>query len=53
MTRAQNIDTKRWSLDELNVPFYPERRLFRRLYKGFSRLTIPDDSIVFWFLKGW
>lgn len=44
---GQIIDVERWSSKELNVPFYPERRTFRKVAKQFCRLGIKDDQLYF------
>lgn len=41
------LDIHWWSEDELNVPFYPEKRAFRELSSYFCGLGIPEDRIVF------
>ena len=41
------IDVNKWSYSELNVPFYPEMRLFKKLSKTFCELGIDEDKLVF------
>jgi len=44
---GQLIEIDKWALSELNVPFYPEVRLFRQLTRNFCELGIENDKIVF------
>lgn len=41
------IDLNNWSLSELNVPFYPEKRLFRKLGSSFCHLNTVEDNLFF------
>ena len=41
------IDVNQWALDELKVPFYPERRLFEKICRDFCQLSIENDKMVF------
>lgn len=41
------IDINKWSLLELNVPFYPESRIFKRVCKSFCTYGIEERKIVF------
>ena len=47
MKGGQIIDVNKWSFSELNVPFYPERRVFKSLSKTFCRLGIEENKIIF------
>lgn len=45
---GQIIDIDKWAYSELNVPFYPEERLFKKLISSkFCILNIQDDKLVF------
>lgn len=44
---GQIIDVGKWSEKELNVPFYPERRTFKKVANSFCRLGIKDDQLYF------
>jgi hypothetical protein len=41
------IAMDKWSFAELNVPFYPEARAFKRVCTGFCALDIAPDKLVF------
>jgi hypothetical protein len=41
------IDIYEWSLAELNVPFYPEDRVFKQLSHSFCRLGIANEKLIF------
>ena len=41
------IEVNKWSFSELNVPFYPERRVFIKLSADFCKLDIDDDKLIF------
>ena len=47
MQGGEVIDINKWSLDQLNVPFYPEKRLFEKMGESFCELGIPNDKMVF------
>jgi len=47
MQGGEMIDVNEWSMEELNVPFYPETRLFKKLSRSFCTLGIPDEKIIF------
>ncbi|MFK7969966.1 MAG: MauE/DoxX family redox-associated membrane protein [Bacteroidia bacterium] len=47
MQGGEVIDINAWSMGELNVPFYPETRVFKQLTKPFCTLKIPEDKLVF------
>jgi hypothetical protein len=44
---GQLIDVDKWAFSELNVPFYPEKRLFKKLSVNFCDLGIDEDKLVF------
>ncbi len=46
------IDVNRWSMKELNVPIYPEERLFKKISKDFCQYNIPNTDIMFLMYKG-
>ncbi len=46
------IDVNKWSMKELNVPIYPEIRVFKKISKDFCKYGIPDTDIVFLMYKG-
>lgn len=37
----------KWAFDELNVPFCPERRIFRVIARSFCSLGINEEKVVF------
>lgn len=41
------IDVNKWSMTELNVPFYPEDRIFKKLSESFCKLGIENDKLIF------
>ncbi|NUQ26554.1 MAG: DoxX family protein [Saprospiraceae bacterium] len=41
------IDVSDWSFNELNVPVYPEKRVFRAISRYFCELDIPADDLMF------
>jgi hypothetical protein len=41
------IEIDKWAISELNVPFYPETRSFKKLSENFCGLGIDDDKLVF------
>jgi hypothetical protein len=41
------IDMYSWSMAELNVPFYPEDRVFRKISESFCKLGINNDKLIF------
>lgn len=47
MTGGQLLDVYWWSKAELNVPFYPERRVFKGLIPYFCALPIEVGGLVF------
>jgi len=44
---GQIIDINKWAYFELNVPFYPENRVFKKLSKKFCELGIDEDKMIF------
>lgn len=47
LSGGQIIDVDKWSIDELNIPFYPERRVFKKICKSFCGLDIEENNLVF------
>jgi hypothetical protein len=47
LTRGEMISLNEWTLDELNVPFYPETRVFKQVAKTFCESGISDDVFIF------
>jgi hypothetical protein len=46
------IDVNKWSMKELNVPIYPEIRIFERISKEFCKYNIPNTDLIFLMYKG-
>lgn len=44
---GQIIDVGKWSEMELNVPFYPETRTFKKVAKSFCNFGIAEDQLYF------
>ncbi|KAA9340203.1 MauE/DoxX family redox-associated membrane protein [Adhaeribacter soli] len=44
---GQIIDVNKWSLEELNVPFYPETRVFKKVCESFCGLNIEEGKLFF------
>lgn len=44
---GQIIDVDKWAFSELNVPFYPEVRCFKKLSMGFCEMGMNTDKVVF------
>ncbi len=44
---GQIIEIETWAYSELNVPFYPEMRAFKKLSVNFCDLNIDADKLVF------
>jgi hypothetical protein len=44
---GQIIDVNKWAMGEMNVPFYPERRVFEKICKPFCGLNIPEGNLFF------
>src|SRR5205823_6121145 len=40
------VDLDEWSMDELNVPAYPARRVYRRIARSFCALAEDPDEVV-------
>lgn len=47
LSGGQIIDVDKWSMDVLNVPFYPERRVFKRIASSFCELGIDEEKLFF------
>jgi uncharacterized membrane protein YphA (DoxX/SURF4 family) len=47
LSGGEIIDINKWSTGELNVPFYPETRVFRDVCKSFCKLGIEPGKIYF------
>lgn len=47
MIGGEIIDVNKWSMEELNVPIYPQTRVFKKLGKSFCNLGIADDKLIF------
>lgn len=47
MSGGEIIDVNRWAMNELNVPFYPETRVFKKLSQSFCHSEIKNENIVF------
>jgi hypothetical protein len=41
------IDVQKWCMEELNVPFTGEARIFKNISKSFCLLDIPNDDLMF------
>ncbi len=46
------IDVNKWSMKELNVPIYPEIRVFHKISQDFCKYNIPNTDIMFLMYKG-
>ncbi len=44
---GQLIDVNEWSIKELNVPMYPEHRVFRTIAQAFCNTGVGDNSVYF------
>ncbi|MFC5271120.1 hypothetical protein [Adhaeribacter terreus] len=44
---GQIIDVNKWAYTEMNVPFYPETRVFRQICLPFCHLNIPEGELYF------
>lgn len=44
---GQVLDMNHWALSELNVPFYPELRVFQKMSRKFNSLYKGDNSILY------
>jgi len=44
---GQIIEIEKWAYSDLNVPFYPEMRTFKKLSAIFCELGIDEDKLVF------
>ncbi len=47
LSGGQIIDLNKWSMSELNVPFYPETRVFKKICNSFCELGIGDEKLIF------
>ena len=47
LSGGQIIDLNKWSLAELNVPFNPETRVFKKVASSFCQLQIDNEKLVF------
>lgn len=47
MQGGEMIDINEWAMEELNVPFYPERSALRKLSKHLCQIGIPDEKLLF------
>jgi hypothetical protein len=45
------ISVNHWALEEMNVPFYPERRVFKKTAQIFCDFGIPAEKIYFLEMK--
>ena len=41
------IDGNKWALKELNVPIYPEYRVFNQASQYFCKKNIPESDLIF------
>lgn len=44
---GQIIQVNKWAMDEMNVPFYPETRVFKRVASSFCDLGIEEGKLFF------
>ncbi len=47
MTGGRIIDLNKWALEDLNVPFYAESRVFKNISKNFCNLKIDNEKLIF------
>jgi hypothetical protein len=47
LSGGQLIDLNKWSLAELNVPFNPEKRIFKKVASSFCKLQISNEKLIF------
>lgn len=47
MEDGKILDLNHWALKELNVPFYPEKRLFKKIANRFCSLNLPDEGLFY------
>lgn len=47
LTRGKMISLNAWTVAELNVPFYPETRVFKQFAKTFCDTNTHDDYLIF------
>ncbi len=41
------IEVDKWAMSDLNVPFYPEDRVFKQLSESFCKLGIDNEKLIF------
>lgn len=46
LTGGEIINVNHWALKELNVPFYPETRVFKQVARSFCPLGIDNDKLI-------
>jgi len=46
LTGGEMISLNKWAVEELNVPFYPETRVFKQVTKSFCGLGIENDKLI-------
>jgi hypothetical protein len=47
MSGGRLIDVNKWALKELNVPVYPEYRVFQKISQDFCKYDIPSTDLLF------
>ena len=47
LTGGYVIDINKWAMKEMNVPFYPEKRVFEKLSLYFCQYEIENDKLIF------
>lgn len=45
------ISANKWAMSELNVPCYPEERVFKRVCREFCDLNLPNEDLYFLIFK--
>jgi hypothetical protein len=51
MQGGRIISVNRWAVGEMNIPFNPETRIFKKIAKEFCELGIEEDQISFLEIK--
>ena len=46
LSGGEMINVNRWSMNELNVPFYPETRVFKQVAKSFCGRGIENSKLI-------
>ncbi len=46
------INANKWSMETLNVPIYPEIRVFEKISKDFCQYNIPETDMIFLVYNG-